>query len=48
MTFEHIRTRYRELVKRYHPDANGGDRSAEEHLKVINEAYTRLRNVYCA
>jgi curved DNA-binding protein CbpA len=31
------------LVKRFHPDANGGDRDAEERLKLINDAYTTLK-----
>lgn len=38
-----IRARYKYLVKRYHPDANGGDKRAEERLKVINQAYATLR-----
>jgi hypothetical protein len=38
-----IKARYRRLVKRYHPDANGGDKQAEERLKVINQAYSTLR-----
>jgi DnaJ domain len=38
-----IKARYKHLVKRYHPDANGGDRQAEERLKVINQAYSTLR-----
>jgi len=29
-------------VKRFHPDANGGDKTAEERLKRINQAYTFL------
>lgn len=37
-----IKTRYKELAKRYHPDANGGDKAAEERLKLINQAYTTL------
>jgi hypothetical protein len=37
-----IKTRYKELVKRHHPDANGGDRASEERLKVINQAYSTL------
>lgn len=47
VTFAEIRKRYRKLVKRHHPDANGGDRAAEERLKLINQAYTQLRTVYC-
>lgn len=38
-----LRARYKELAKRYHPDATGGDRSAEEKLKDINRAYSLLR-----
>jgi len=32
-----------ELVKRFHPDANGGDRGAEERLKQVIKAYGVLR-----
>ena len=39
-----LRARYKELAKRYHPDANGGDRSDEERLKDINRAYSLLRS----
>jgi hypothetical protein len=42
-TFEEVRARYKELVKRHHPDANGGDKTAEERLKSINQAYTYLK-----
>ncbi|MCX7900186.1 MAG: J domain-containing protein [Methylocystis sp.] len=38
-----IRLRYKELVKRHHPDANGGDRSREEKLREIILAYKTLR-----
>jgi len=38
-----LRARYKELAKRYHPDANGGDRAAEERLKDVNRAYGLLR-----
>jgi len=40
-----IRTRYRTLVKKLHPDINGGDKSAEEQLKVVNQAYSTLKAV---
>lgn len=43
VTMQEIRTRYRELVKKLHPDANGGDKSAEERLKVVNQAYSTLK-----
>ncbi|HYM33688.1 MAG TPA: J domain-containing protein [Candidatus Cybelea sp.] len=42
VTLQDIKARYKQLVKRYHPDANGGDKSAEERLKRINQAYTFL------
>jgi hypothetical protein len=38
-----IRTRYTELVKRCHPDANGGDRSAENRLQRVIKAYKTLQ-----
>ena len=38
-----IRARYTELVKRCHPDANGGDRSAEQRLQKVLKAYRTLR-----
>lgn len=38
-----IRARYTELVKRCHPDANGGDRSAEHKLQRVIKAYQSLR-----
>jgi hypothetical protein len=40
---ETLRARWKELAKRHHPDANGGDRQAEERLKDINRAYSLLR-----
>lgn len=39
-----IKTRYKTLVKRLHPDANGGDRSSEEKLRGIIQAYNTLRS----
>lgn len=38
-----IRARYTELVKRCHPDANGGDRSAETKLQRVIKAYKTLQ-----
>jgi len=42
-TLEAVKSRYKELAKRHHPDANGGSRDAEERLKTINLAYAALR-----
>ncbi|MDP9096495.1 MAG: DnaJ domain-containing protein, partial [Pseudomonadota bacterium] len=39
-----LKARYKELAKRHHPDANGGDRAAEERLKTINLAYAAVRH----
>ncbi len=39
-----LKARYKELVKRFHPDANGGDKAAEERLKLVNQAYATLKN----
>jgi len=37
-----VKSRYKALVKRHHPDANGGDKSAEEKFKQISEAYRTI------
>ncbi len=37
-----IKFRYKELAKRFHPDLNGGSKTAEETLKNINLAYSLL------
>ncbi len=37
-----IKTAYRNLAKKYHPDANPGNKAAEEKFKGISEAYTVL------
>ena len=38
-----VRRRYSALVRRYHPDKNGGDRSHEGRLGEVIEAYQLLR-----
>ncbi|MGB5778784.1 MAG: J domain-containing protein [Allopontixanthobacter sediminis] len=38
-----LRRRYSELVRRYHPDRNGGDRRHEMRLGRVVEAYQLLR-----
>ena len=37
-----IKKAYRQLAKKYHPDANPGDKTAEEKFKEVGEAYTVL------
>jgi len=38
-----LRMRYTELLRRFHPDHNGGDRSHEKALRAVIEAYTALK-----
>lgn len=38
-----IRRRYAELVRRFHPDSNGGDRSAESQLQEVVRAHHILK-----
>ncbi|EGD59666.1 heat shock protein DnaJ-like protein [Novosphingobium nitrogenifigens DSM 19370] len=40
-----LRGRYSELVRRYHPDRNGGDRSHEARLTEVIDAYNHLRRL---
>jgi len=39
-----LRGRYSQLVRKYHPDRNGGDRSHEARLQAVVEAYQRLKS----
>lgn len=39
-----LRQRYADLVRRYHPDRNGGDRSQEKALQAVIAAYTHLKS----
>ncbi|MEN2993972.1 MAG: molecular chaperone DnaJ [Thermodesulfovibrio sp.] len=39
---EEIKKAFRRLARKYHPDLNPGDKSAEEKFKEINEAYACL------
>src|SRR5262245_4691777 len=40
---EEIKTRFEELVKRHHPDSNGGYRGSEDKLREIIQAYNYLK-----
>jgi hypothetical protein len=44
-TTAEIKLRFKTLVKRHHPDANGGDRSSEDRLREIIQAYNYLKSV---
>ncbi len=39
VTLSTVKARYKELVKRHHPDANNGDKASEEKFKQISQAY---------
>ncbi len=43
-TPEEIKANYKMLVKRHHPDANGGGREAEDKLREIIQAYDYLKS----
>ena len=45
-TLVRLKARYKALVKQHHPDAHGGDKEAEEKLKIINQAYATLKASY--
>ena len=42
-TAAQVKTRFKELAKRHHPDANGGDKSSEDRLVEIIQAYNHLK-----
>lgn len=42
---EEIQKAYRKLVKKYHPDVNPGDASAERKMREINAAYDQIKNI---
>lgn len=46
VTFDELRTQYKLLVKRHHPDTHNGSKEAEERLKRINEAYKTLKTKF--
>lgn len=42
-TGSQIKQRYKELVKKHHPDANGGDRASEDRFRDVIQAYKMLK-----
>jgi hypothetical protein len=44
-TAQEIKMRFKTLVKRHHPDTNGGDRSSEDKLREIIQAYNYLKSI---
>lgn len=44
-TAQDIKTQFKGLVKRHHPDLNGGDRGSEDRLREIIQAYNYLKSV---
>ena len=45
LEIEAVRASYKRLAKIYHPDSNGGDKTAEEHFKDVTEAYRLISGV---
>ena len=44
-SWDEIRTAYRRLAKKHHPDKNPGDRASEWIFKDVNRAYEYLRGI---
>jgi hypothetical protein len=43
-TPDEVRAQYGLLIKRYHPDSNGGDRSMEQRLTIVIRAFRALKS----
>lgn len=46
VTLASIKSQYKKLVKRYHPDLNRNDPACEERFKQVTEAYSQLLSQY--
>lgn len=46
VTLPAVKSRYKKLAKRHHPDANNGDKQSEEIFKTINLAYATLSSKF--
>ena len=44
--WDKIQTKFKKLVKKFHPDMNAGNKKYEEKLKIITLAYTQLKNTF--
>ena len=42
---DEIKSAYRKLAKKYHPDLNPGDKAAEQKMREVNDAYTRALQI---
>jgi len=41
---DEIKSAYRKLAKKYHPDLNPGDSTAAQRMNEVNQAYDRIKN----
>lgn len=43
LSLDELKVRYKDLARKHHPDANGGDRASEERFKAVGSAYSIVR-----